>query len=65
MHQKNGCFFIRFVTFTSTLVHSVVWNQSLLKLVRVTLNAVIHIFPVKIFVLSMILILLLCMKVRV
>ena len=25
---QNGCFFIRFVTFNSTLVYSVVWNQS-------------------------------------
>ena len=25
---QNECFFIRFVTFTSTLVYSVVWNQS-------------------------------------
>ena len=28
--QKNGCFFICFVTFTSTLVYSVIWNQSML-----------------------------------
>ena len=26
---QNGCFFIRFVNFISTLVYSVVWNQVL------------------------------------
>ena len=29
VHLKMGAFFIRFVTFTSTLVYSFVWNQSI------------------------------------
>ena len=29
MHRKAGAFSIRFVTFTSTLVYSVFWNQSM------------------------------------
>ena len=28
VHRKMGAFFIHFVTFTNTLVYSVVWNQS-------------------------------------
>ena len=27
---QNGCFFVRFVTFTSTLLYRVVWNQSMI-----------------------------------
>ena len=32
VHRKMGAFFIRFVTFTDTLVYSVVWNQYFTKL---------------------------------
>ena len=38
MHRKMGAFFICFMTFTGTLVYSVVWDQSLGR----PLNAVIY-----------------------
>ena len=42
MHPQNGCFFIRVVTFTDTIVYSVIRNQSPIGVNYAKLYPMIH-----------------------